>query len=347
MWRRALLLPPAVLALGACSAEQSATPDAPRPPSTDGAVPTTATDAVVTDTSALPTVTTTAPDAPTTTVAPTSTVVETTAVPTTTLPPPSGDPTGDVVPLFAGSDLGPWLFLGRWDGSAWTGPFDADDQPVDPGLASNATLTISDLGRGARDGASGPIGESCFDGRTGPVITPNAGVPSVPGFGYSAIALPADWPLRPRPVVEVEADVPAYVAAGVALFADDAVDAASGRVDQIVVADVDGDGDTESLVVFGSDPGPTAGAGFSGLLLVDADSGAATTIEKSVGQEDPGQEGVFSTFERFRVLDVVDLNGDGLMEIVSRSWYSEGAGVSVATYDGSSVTEVVSTGCGA
>lgn len=351
-WRRVLLIPPAVLALGACSAEQTATRDSSGAATSDGVATSSSTvggDATDVTTTTAETPTTVAPTttAAPTTVAPT-TAAPTTAVPTTTLPPPSGEPTTDPVPLFAGSDLGPWLYLGGWDGTAWAGPFGDEDQPVDPGLASNATVTISDLGRGQRDGASGPSGESCFDGRSGPVITPNPGVPEVPGYGYSAIALPADWPLQPRPVVEIDDEVPAYAAAGAAAFADvDGVDAESGQVDQIVISDLDGDGDTESLVVYGKDPDSLGDPGFSGLLLIDADSGEATTVERSAGEATPDQPDSFSPIDTYRVLDVADLNGDGLMEIVSRSWYFEGAGVSVHTYDGSTLSEVVATGCGA
>ena len=68
-----------------------------------------------------------------------------------------------------------------------------------------------------------------------------AGAPEEPGFGYSAIALPAEWPLVPRPVAAVDASVPAYAAAGVAAFADDDVETQAGEIDQIVVADLGAD----------------------------------------------------------------------------------------------------------
>ncbi len=336
------------VAAASCSAEESSSP---------------ATASL--DSTTLPTTTTTtvAPSTTTTTVAPTTLPTTTTTVPPTTTPPPSGIPTDGTVPVFAGSELGSWLYVGRWNGSGWDGAFDEDGAAVEPVLASNASVTIHDLVRGAREGSSGAFGESCFDGRVGPGITPTAGAPDVPGYGYSAIALQADWPLVPRPVAQVDADVASYAEAGVRMFADDDVETQAGEIDQIVVSDLDGDGDSESLVVFGDESEGEGGGfvdpGFSGLLLIDADSGAAITVVKDfiplaatqvTTTTDPatGEAGAAPapTFELYRVLDVVDLNGDGLMEIVVHVWDDDGAGITVWSYDGETVTDAVSTGCG-
>lgn len=343
------------LLVAACSAEESS-------PSTTAPVDATTTVAATT---------TTAPTTTTTTTIPPTTTTTTTVAPTTTAPPPSGQPTDGAVGLFAGSELGAWLYVGRWTGSDWQGAFDADGDPVDPALASNAAVTIRDLLRGEREGSSGSQGQTCFDGRVGPTITPNAGAPAAPGFGYSAVALQADWPLQPRPVADVDADVPAYADAGVAAFSGDDVETQAGEVDQIVVGDLDGDGDSESIVVFGDESessGSTVDPGFSGLLLIDADSGDAITVTKSFiplaatttttttttttpdGTTPDGAAPApeLPTFETYDVIDVIDVNGDGLMEIVVHVWSSdgEGAGVAVFEYDGGSVDLAFSASCG-
>ncbi|BAN02536.1 hypothetical protein [Ilumatobacter coccineus] len=334
--RRLVLVPAAALAFTACAAEETATPrTAPVTSATTTLAPET-------------TVATTVPPETTTTAVDTTTTAPTTAPPTTQPEPPSGTPSADAAPIFAGSDLGAWLYIGRWTGSAWEGSFDEAGDAIVPEIASNGGVTISSAQATPADGESGPLAESCFDGRTGPVITPNAGAPDPPGFGYSAIATTAEWNLRPRQVADVDADIQAYVDAGVAAFASDDVETQAGEVDQIVVADLDGDGDTEALVVFGDESeseGDTVDPGFSGLLLIDTDTGEATTVAKSfIPLSFP--EGETPVFDNYRVLDVADLNGDGLMEIVVHTWYYEGAGVDVYTYDGSSTTEVLSTGCG-
>jgi len=204
------------------------------------------------------------------------------------------------------------------------------------------------LQAGATEGVTGENTEACFDDRVGPTIAASVNAPTPPGFGYSAVALPAIWPLQPRPVASVDAAVPAYEAAGQAVFAADPVDAALGAVDQIVLADLDGDGDEEALVVFEYvDPNGITGTpgDLSALLLIDTATGASTTVASTfVG---PLVEGATPIIDRFRVLGVADLNGDGRMEAVIHSWYYEGAVALVFEYDGASLTEVLGAGCGA
>jgi hypothetical protein len=63
---------------------------------------------------------------------------------------------------------------------------------------------------------------------------------------------------------------------------------------------------------------------------------------------DNGDDGSFEVLERYRILDVADLNGDGRMEVLVHAWYYEGASVIVYTYDDDGeLTEVLATGCGA
>ena len=40
------------------------------------------------------------------------------------------------------------------------------------------------------------------------------------------------------------------------------------------------------------------------------------------------------------------MNGDGRMEVAVHAWYFEGAAVLIYEYDGTSLTEVLATGCG-
>jgi hypothetical protein len=144
-------------------------------------------------------------------------------------------------------------------------------------------------------------------------------------------------------VALVDANVASYAAAGVTAFDGTGVDVSSGAIRQIVVSDLDGDGDTESLVAFG-------GTGFSTLLLIDADSGAALTVARDsvpVAAPDTGPttEPPAASSQTQRVLAVADLNGDGLMEFVLHVWEGTGSSVIVNSYDGSEVTAVLTTTC--
>ncbi|MEL6892530.1 MAG: hypothetical protein AAFP84_13090 [Actinomycetota bacterium] len=336
-----VLIPALVVA--SCSASEDATPS---PAPTGGASTTTVAPSTTAATTTIATTTTEVA----------TTVPSTTAAPTTTAAPvPTGDPTDVSTPVFAGSSGDAWLYLGRWTGSAWEAAFDDAGAPVPADVAEGSEVTIAELGQNPVSGTIGADGVACEIGFAdpvgGPVISPNAGAPDEPGFGYRAVALPADWDVHPRAAVSIDDTIQAYADAGVAAFAGDAVETQAGEVDHTVVADLDGDGDTEVLVVFGHENEPVEGqlrppGGFSALLLIDADSQAAASVTKSFTPlTDDGEP--TQILENYRVLDVVDLNGDGISEVVVHGWYFEGAGVGVYSYDGSTLTEVLSAGCGA
>lgn len=312
--------------VAACTTEQSSTP-APTLTST-------------TSTSTTTTV------APTTTAAPT-TVEETTttAAPTTTLP--SG-PADVQVPLLIGGQGGGWLYLGAWQFDRWSPPFDEDDEPITPSIGPGTAVTVTNLGIDS-PGVLGPFTEACFDERQGPTVDVTVGAPTPPGFGYGAVALPTPaWTLTPRPVAVTATGPPAYQAIGEAAFAADPVDASLGAVQQVVIADLDADGDDEAITVFEHVQPAIAGApgDFSAVLLIDATTRRSSTVEKTFVDQDLDPE-AFPVTTRFRVIDVADYNGDARMEVAVHSWYYEGSSVIVYEYDGTQLVEVLATGCGA
>ena len=326
-----------VAAIAGCATSQQSEPG------------TTLTSTTSTTTSVSSTTTTAAPTttaAAETTAAPTTTAAADTTAPDTALP---AGPTGDVFPLFIGEGDGLLTPLGQWDGGAWaTTPDDATLPDA------GREFTLSRLA-GPVDGTVDGTGEVCFDERVGPTMTPAGGNAIPPAARYNGVALPPpDWPLQPRRVAELGDDVPGYQELGEGAFDEFDVDATAGAVEQLVIADLDGDGNTEALVVFERVQEPTAGSpevvlgspgDFSGLLLVDTESRAATTVLSSVVIDD-GDELSIEFLEQYRVLDVADYNGDGRMEVAVSAWYSEGAGVAVFTFDGGELNEALATGCG-
>jgi hypothetical protein len=318
------------LLIAACTTEQQSSP---QPTLTS----TTSTTTTTTTTTAPP------PESTTTTTAPPE---------TTTTAAPAG-PADALVPLLiGGSSDGGWLFLGAWQSDRWQPATDPSGNPIRPGIEAGTPFVVSNLS-GQTPVTLGENTEACFDGRVGPAIDVELAPPDPPGFGYSAVAvLQQPWPLEPRPIAVSSTAPEAYRALGEAAFEDEAVDAAQGAVEQLVVTDLDGDGDDEALVSFEfvqPSAGPGAPGDLAALLVIDVTTREADTVLLSVVPDDAddGTGGFFEVIERYRILDVADLNGDGRMEVLVHAWYYEGAAVIVYTYEGTDLTEVLSAGCGA
>jgi hypothetical protein len=92
-------------------------------------------------------------------------------------------------------------------------------------------------------------------------------------------------------------------------------------------------------------PGRGGGAGARWSRRTSART-PASTVERSFVDADLGPD-EFPLIERYRVLAVADLNGDGRTEVAVHAWYYEGASVIVYGYDGAELTEVLANGCGA
>ncbi len=316
------------LVVAACTTEEQSTPG-----------PTLTT---TSSTSTSSTTTTTTTIAPTTTEPVASTAVDTTL--------PAG-PADALVPLFVGgADSAGWLFLGAWQQDRWQEPADPSGNPIRPGVEAGTRFIVSNLA-GETPVVLGENTEACFDGQVGPSIDADVAAPEPPGFGYNAVAVfQQPWPLKPRPVAVTSTSPEAYRALGEAAFADRPVDASQGDIEQLVVTDLDGDGDDEALASFEfvqPGIGPGTPGDFAGLLLIDTTTARTTDAVLLWSIDQDADEESVDVLERYRVLDVADLNGDGRMEVLVHAWYYEGASVLVYTYDGNELTRVLATGCGA
>jgi hypothetical protein len=244
-----------------------------------------------------------------------------------------------------GADGG-WLNLGEWQFDGWSDAVDADGNPIAPTVGPGTAVIVSNLDAESA-GQLGETTEACSDGRIGPTVDVSVAAPDPPGFGYAALALPTPtWVLKPRPVAVTDGAPASYTTLGQAAFAGTAVDASLGAAQQLVVTDLDGDGDSEALMVYEFiKPGTVRGAAgdLSSVLLVDAATRTSSTVERSfVAPTDR-----IPSLERYRILDVADVNGDGRMEVAVHAWQFEGAVVRLYEYDGTKLTQVLSAGCGA
>ena len=314
------------LVMAACTTEQQSTPQ-----------PTLTSTTSTTTTST--TTTTTLPETTTTEAPPEMTSTTT----------PAG-PADALVPLLiGGANAGGWLFLGAWQQDRWQESTDPSGNPIRPGLEAGAAFIVSNLS-GETAVTLGENAEACFDGQLGPTIDVEVAPPEPPGYGYNAIAvLQQPWALKPRPVADTSTAPDAYRVLGEAAFADEAVDATKGAIEQLVVADLDGDGDSEALASFEfvqPSAGPGAPGDLAALLVIDTTTRTTDTVRLSAIDAGLDDES-FPIIERYRVLDVADLNGDGRMEVLVHAWYYEGAAVIAYTYDGNELTQVLAAGCGA
>jgi len=314
--------------------------------SSDALTPTT-TPLGATSTTVLSIATTVPSDASTT--VPTTTTSTTVAPSATTTPPAASS---EVAAAFVG---GPeddfWLPLGYWDGSAWVQlGQEGESTPLEFPAATGDTLHVTGLDLAPGTASLGGAGEACVDERVGFAVDVAMPTAEPPGFGYSGIGVVGDWEIQPRPANQLGLQIDEYRQIG-ATFADDlGVDGTSGKVVQVVRSDLDGDGMEEVLVTFEHFEEPFGAPGDFSIVYLRAPQITGPVVDtvvfsSFVAPELPDEQLPFMNLAR--VLGVADLNGDGRMEVALRTWYYEGAGVSVFEFDGDSVVAVMSNGCGA
>lgn len=281
--------------------------------------------------------------------------------PTTTELPGPKDPTGRTVAVFAatpgGVDRG-WVPLGGWTGTAFVNAAKGNA----PKWTQGRDIRVSTLS-GAPIGSQIGADRSSCSGDPGPRIRVpvSAGAPSRSGF--AAVAVEGTWPLRPRPVVDVEARIPRYEDAARDLLGRRVPESRKGHLAQIVLADMNANEAETSFIVYESTPVTAPdGSGFSILFAVDNNSGRAFEIESDVVDPPPEPEqgepasGTNTTstttttvpvpaLERFRVLDVIDLNGDRIMELLTKSWSDDEITVGIHEVDGRSLRRVGGASC--
>ena len=115
----------------------------------------------------------------------------------------------------------------------------------------------------------------------------------------------------------------------------------------MVRADLDGDGIEEVLVTYQYLTDDQFGAANDFSLIYaryPAPDGSVTdqVIDEYV-LADPTE---FPTIGRLSIAAVADLNGDGVMEVATRSSFWESAAIAVWSFDGDGLTPVAAGGCG-
>lgn len=247
-----------------------------------------------------------------------------------------------VVPIVdAGGEAG-CLMGGTLDGK-WT----AADK-LAPLLRGGETYTVYELLRkvgtvsGAKPASEGPPCEDTLFVKFSPVAE-----------GENRIGVGGDWNAQPRlPKIESGASA-TYRAAVASLLRSKGIRRPVVNIVKVVRVDLEGDGVDEVLI------NATRGHHWpSGSISHRFEAGdySLVLLRKVIGGkvEHIIIEGEFhpravadSVPNEYKVAAVLDLNGDGRMEVVLAGAYYEGAWKTVYTIDGRKVTSVLDCGCGA
>ena len=200
-------------------------------------------------------------------------------------------------------------------------------------------------------------------GKTGDAVggqaAPNADVcPDVweqtmqPTTEKSAIALAVPWNPMPRTAKASDKTQEIYVKAAHDFLVSKGIAKPVVKITQLLRIDLDGDGKDEVLLSATNYPGepgespPSAAAGnYSFVLLRHLVDGKAQT--KLIDGEFYPKASVSQTPYRHEVSGLLDLDGDGRLEVILYSAYYEGATVTVWHFGAGKLHKVLEIGCGA
>ena len=171
------------------------------------------------------------------------------------------------------------------------------------------------------------------------------------------MGLAASWNALPRTPRIADTTQQVYVDAVRDFLKTKRIEHPKVKIDNIVRVDLDGDGEDEVLVsatnYFSKDdrvPMRSPAGSYSVVLLRRVVAGKVETklIE---GEFHPKayvrREDSFDAPNAYKVIAVLDLDGDGKMEIVVASNYYEGQALTIYRYDPKKIEAVLSVGCGA
>jgi hypothetical protein len=174
-------------------------------------------------------------------------------------------------------------------------------------------------------------------------------------FGSGVIALGASWNAQPRKI-RTESTSNRFYRTEVARNLQRAgIKKPRVVLSQLWRTDLDGDGRDEVLISATNYGGQKAGpmhissnakAGeYSLVMLRCIVKGRSQTT--TLAQEIYTQNKTFAAPSEFRLAGILDVNGDGRMEIIIRSRYYEGDSLSIYEVESKAPREVLSSGCGA
>ena len=164
------------------------------------------------------------------------------------------------------------------------------------------------------------------------------------------IALNADWELFPRGYERLDTDQPEYLALAEDMIAGTGVEDPVTELKQVISVDLNGDGTDEVLIAADNTADgqfEQAGEGDNAVLIfrkmVDGQP-VDQLVDSYILTEDLDYASVYRLL--YEVMTCTDLDGDGTLEVVVKSWYYEGVTYSVYRLDGDHLEMAASNGVG-
>ena len=174
-----------------------------------------------------------------------------------------------------------------------------------------------------------------------------------------AIALAAPWNALPRKLQILDATQQVYVDAARDFLKTKEIDEPKVKIESILRVDLDGDGEEEALIsatnYFEKDEGApmrSPAGSYSMVLLRRVVAGKVETqlvegeFYPKAYQNGTGDDSSFNAPNTYKVIAVLDLDGDGKMEVVVASQYYEGGATTIYRCDPKKVEELLSVACG-
>jgi hypothetical protein len=170
------------------------------------------------------------------------------------------------------------------------------------------------------------------------------------------IALAAPWNGLPRKPQVIDPTQKVYVDAVRDFLKTKGIDQPKVKIDNIVRVDLDGDGEDEVLIsatnYFSKDdrvPMRSPAGSYSMVILRRVVAGKVET-QLVEGEFHPkayaSHDGSFDAPNVYKVTAVLDLDGDGKMEVVVDSQYYEGGATTIYRCNPKKVEELLSVACG-
>jgi hypothetical protein len=263
---------------------------------------------------------------------------------------PAAAVAADVYPIVAFHDFynegrSTGYFLGGFTGGQWVKPEAAAGL-----LPGGEHYRLYSLGGEGGDS----VGSKPAKGEEGPCSdTWYVTLSPFPQKRGSLVAVGGPWNAMPRPVKLTSTEQQVYQEAAATILKSQGIANPKVNLTQVIRVDLDGDGLEEVLVSAthyetvtpGGALTPNARAGdYSLVFLRKLVQGKVVT--KIITGEYYPKATEFNAPSEHRIIGVLDLNGDGIMEIVLSGRYYEGDWVDAYQVDGVKITKLLSMGCG-